>query len=76
MTDEKNQAGKYSLAVGTVEGFSGENIFGILPKSWYETKIFFNDDISITISFLILAVLAIILIIVIIKKIKRVQIML
>jgi len=73
VTDEKNQAGKYSLTVETIEDFSEENIFVILPKSWYETKIFFNDYISIIISFLILTLLVIIPITLIIKKIKKIQ---
>ena len=45
--DEKNQAGKYSLAVGTIEDFSGENLFTLLPKAWLDTKLFVNDYVSI-----------------------------
>ena len=36
--DEKNQKGKYSLAIGTIEDFSEENIFLILPQSWGKRK--------------------------------------
>ncbi|KAF6247374.1 hypothetical protein C6990_02590 [Nitrosopumilus sp. b3] len=71
VSDEKNQAGKYSLAIGTIEDFSGENMFVILPKSWFETKLFFNDYTSITISILILIGLILFPSILVIKKIKR-----
>ncbi len=71
MSDEKNQAGKYSLAIGTIEDFSGENMFIILPKSWLETKLFVNDHTSIAISILILIGLIIIPTVLVIKKIKR-----
>ena len=50
--DEKNQEGKYSLAVGTIEDFSGENIFTMLPKAWFDTKLFVDDYLSIGILFL------------------------
>ena len=55
--DEKNQSGKYSLAVGTIEDFSGENMLTLLPKAWFDTKLFVNDYISITIIFGILIAL-------------------
>ena len=51
--DEKNQKGKYSLAIGTVEDFSNENMFLVLPQSWWDTKIFVNDYISIGILFFV-----------------------
>ena len=41
--DEKNQNGKYSLAIGTIEDFSGSDFFTILPKAWFDTKLFLND---------------------------------
>ena len=69
--DEKNQTGKYSLAVGTIEDFSGENMFLILPQSWWETKIFVNDYLSILILFLILILIISIIIFIISKKIKQ-----
>jgi hypothetical protein len=51
--DEKNQEGKYSLAVGTKEDFSGENMITLLPKAWLDTKLFVNDYNSIVIVFVI-----------------------
>jgi len=70
VVDEKNQSGKYSLAIGTIEDFSGENIFVILLKSWWDTKIFVNDYISIGILFLIVSSLVIVLCLLIINKRK------
>ena len=54
VNDEKNQKGKYSLAVGTIEDFSGEDFVTILPKAWFDTKLFVNDYASITIFFSLL----------------------
>ena len=68
VTDEKNQSGKYSLAVGTIEDFSGENMLTLLPKAWFDTKLFVNDYISITIVFVILIALFSIPAFVIFKK--------
>jgi len=45
--DEKNQSGKYSLAIGTIEDFSLVDFFTILPKAWIDTKLFVNDYNSI-----------------------------
>ena len=53
--DEKSQSGKYSLAVGTIEDFSGSDFVTILPQAWFETKIFVNDYFAIGIFFSILA---------------------
>ncbi|HEY5735965.1 MAG TPA: hypothetical protein VIS47_05330 [Nitrosopumilus sp.] len=69
--DEKNQKGKYSLAIGTIEDFSSENIFLILPQSWWETKIFVNDYISIMILFVIITALILITVFAIKRKIKN-----
>ncbi|AFS82920.1 hypothetical protein [Candidatus Nitrosopumilus sediminis] len=69
--DEKNQKGKYSLAIGTIEDFSSENIFLILPQSWWETKIFVNDYISIMILFFIIIILILITAFAIKRKIKN-----
>jgi len=69
--DEKNQKGKYSLAIGTIEDFSGENMFLILPQSWWDTKIFVNDYISIGILFFIMAILIFIITFVVKRKIKN-----
>ena len=52
--DEKNQSGKYSLAIGTIEDFSGADFFTILPKAWFDTKLFVNDYSSLAIGILIL----------------------
>lgn len=68
VTDEKNQSGKYSLAVGTIEDFSGENMFTLLPKAWLDTKLFVNDYFSIAIVFAILIALFSIPTFVIFKK--------
>ena len=57
VVDEKNQAGKYSLAIGTIEDFSGEDFFTILPKAWFDTKLFVNDYWSLAIFFLVLLVI-------------------
>ena len=52
--DEKNQSGKYSLAIGTIEDFSLVDFFTILPKAWIDTKLFVNDYSSIVMFILIL----------------------
>ena len=52
--DEKNQSGKYALAVGTIEDFSGSDFFTVLPKAWFDTKLFFNDYVSFIIGISIL----------------------
>ena len=54
VSDEKNQSGKYSLAVGAIEDFSGSDFVTILPKAWFDTKIFVNDYVSLAIFFSIL----------------------
>ena len=54
VSDEKNQIGKYALAVGTIEDFSGSDFFTTLPKAWFETKLFFNDYVSFIIGISIL----------------------
>ena len=54
VADEKNQSGKYSLAIGTIEDFSGADFFTILPKAWFDTKIFVNDYFSLLIFFAVL----------------------
>ena len=52
--DEKNQSGKYALAVGTIEDFSGSDFFTVLPKAWFDTKLFFNDYVSFIIGISVL----------------------
>lgn len=66
--DEKNQSGKYSLAIGTIEDFSLVDFFTILPKAWIDTKLFVNDYNSILLSILILIGLFTILILIIFRK--------
>ncbi len=68
--DEKNQEGKYSLAIGTIEDFSGENMLTLLPKSWFDTKLFVNDYFSIGVLFFILSMIPVILTLIIIRKRK------
>jgi len=68
--DEKNQEGKYSLAVGTIEDFSGENIFTMLPKAWFDTKLFVDDYLSIGILFFALVAIPTIPTLKIIRKRK------
>lgn len=70
--DEENQAGKYSLAIGTIEDFSGADLFTILPTAWLETKLFVGDYASVAISVLVLiAILAIPIILVIRRRLTR-----
>ena len=69
--DEKNQKGKYSLAIGTIEDFSGSDFFTILPKAWIDTKLFVNDYLSIGILFSILITIPSIPILITIRKRKR-----
>ena len=69
--DEKNQKGKYSLAIGTIEDFSGGDFFTILPKAWLDTKLFVNDYLSIGILFFTLVSIPAIPISITIRKRKR-----
>jgi len=71
--DENNQNGKYSLAIGTIEDFSGGDFFTVLPKAWMDTKLFVNDYASIGILFFILAAIPVILILLIIRKRRRIK---
>lgn len=52
--DFQGLAGKYSLAVGTIEDFSVIDFFTVLPSAWFETKLFYGDYLSISIFFGIL----------------------
>ena len=70
VTDEKNQSGKYSLAIGTIEDFSGMDFITILPKAWFETKLFVNDYSSLGVFFAIIGAIILGLSFVIIKKLK------
>ena len=68
VTDEKNQSGKYSLATGTIEDFSGVDFFTILPKAWFDTKLFVNDYLSLGIFFGILGSIVVLSFVALIKK--------
>ena len=61
--DEKNQDGKYSLAVGTIEDFSGSDFFTILPKAWLDTKLFVGDFLSLGILFAIISMVPLIVLV-------------
>ena len=69
--DESNQSGKYSLAIGTIEDFSGGDFFAILPKAWLDTKLFVNDYTSIIISFFILGLIPSVPILILVRKRKN-----
>ena len=71
VVDEKSQSGKYSLAVGTIEDFSGIDFFTILPQAWFETKIFANDYFAIGAFFSILASVGSGITFLVIKKRRR-----
>ena len=68
VTDEKNQQGKYSLAIGTIEDFTGGDIFLLLPKSWIDTKLFVGDYVSLGILSLFAILPFIILVLLIVRK--------
>ncbi len=71
VTDEKNQSGKYSLAIGTIEDFSGLDFITILPKAWFDTKIFVNDYTPILIFFAILSIVLFLIAIVIKRNFRK-----
>ena len=71
VTDEKNQSGKYSLAIGTIEDFSGLDFITILPKAWFDTKIFVNDYTSILIFFAVLSIVLFLIAIVIKRNFRK-----
>ncbi len=71
--DEKNQKGKYSLAIGIIEDFSSSDFFSVLPKAWLDTKLFVNDYASIGILFFILIAILAFLALITLRKIKGVK---
>lgn len=73
VADEKDQSGKYSLAIGTIEDFSGEDFFVLLPKAWFETKVFFNDYAAIGIFFAFLIGIPVLIILAIFRKKFKVE---
>ena len=66
--DEKGQEGKYSLAVGTIEDFSTSDFFTILPKAWFDTKLFVGDFLSLGIFFVIVSIVPLILLVRVTRK--------
>ena len=66
--DEKNQSGKYSLAIGTIEDFSGGDFFTILSKAWIDTKLFVNDYASIAILVFVLVLIPTVPTLIVIRK--------
>ncbi|MCE2508014.1 MAG: hypothetical protein J4G04_01725 [Nitrosopumilaceae archaeon] len=71
VVDEKGRDGKYALAIGTIEDFSGENLLVILPMGWLETKLFVNDYLSIGVFFLALAAAPAVAALAVIRKKSR-----
>ena len=69
--DEKNQSGKYSLAIGTIEDFSGGDFFTVLPTAWFETKLFVNDYSSIAIFLFVIIGIVMIPVFFVVRKIKN-----
>jgi hypothetical protein len=52
--------GKYVLAVGETESFSMVDFFTTLPAAWFQTKLYFEDYVSIALAiFVILCILAV-----------------
>ena len=49
--DNQDMLGKYSLAVGVIEDFSLVDFFTTLPLAWIQTKIFFEDYLTVGIFF-------------------------
>jgi hypothetical protein len=68
--DEQNQIGKYSLAIGTIEDFSGSDIFSTLPKAWIETKLFVNDYTSIVMAIIILIAIPVVPVFLLVRKLQ------
>ena len=48
--------GKFTLAVGEREDFSNANFFDSFVRAWFETKIFFNDYITLVVSIIIVTI--------------------
>lgn len=69
--DETNQAGKYSLAIGTVEDFSGADLFTTLPTAWLETKLFLEDYASVAMFVLVLIGIVMIPLMIVIRRKKN-----
>jgi hypothetical protein len=69
---DKKESGKYVLAVGEREEFGPVDFITTLPAAWFETKLFFEDFISIAISLAgIVVTISLLTVIVLRKRIKR-----
>ena len=66
--DSQGFAGKYSLAVGTIEDFSMADFFTVLPSAWFETKLFYGDYLSLSIFFTIMIGIPFLIVIGILRK--------
>jgi hypothetical protein len=67
----KNNEGKFSLAVGEVEDFSLADLFTLLPYTWIKVNLFFNDYLRIFVAAIIFVFIVIILPIIVIYMRKR-----
>jgi len=63
--------GKFSLAVGKVEDFSILDLFVLIPYSWINVKLFFNDYWSLIVGVTIFVFLVIVIPIVLVLRKKR-----
>ena len=50
---DTSENGKFTLAVGEIEDFSNANFFDSFVRAWFETKIFFEDYLTATVSIVI-----------------------
>ena len=68
---DEGRDGKYALAIGPTDDFSGENLLAALPMAWLETKLFVDDYISLGIFSVLAAVPAVAALAVIRKKSRQ-----
>lgn len=71
VADEEGRDGKYALAIGTIEDFSGENLLAVLPMAWLETKLFVDDYVSVGMAFMALAAVPAVAALAVIRKRSR-----
>lgn len=65
--DTQGIDGKLSLAIGTIEDFTFLDFFTVLPLAWIDTKFFFEDYLSLSIFFGMIASIPALLIV---RKLK------
>ena len=53
---DTTENGKFTLAVGEREDFSNANFFDSFVRAWFETKIFFNDYLTLVVSIIIVII--------------------